>query len=226
MKISSIQLIQNISKRYDIEVKDNHNFFANGILVHNCQNIISDLYELITCDPVFEVTIKLDGSSMTGYRHDGYVGVCSRNMDLLETESNTFWRVAREQGIITWLREQERDYAIQGELIGEGVQGNPEKITGQKFYLYDIYDIEAKCYLNHFKRIEIWPFHHVPVIEIQRWANYKNISKEDFIESLLKQADGPSLNHTTNREGIVFKSIDDPAFSFKIISNSFLLKER
>lgn len=35
MRISKIEKIENDSLLYDIEVKDNHNFFANGILVHN-----------------------------------------------------------------------------------------------------------------------------------------------------------------------------------------------
>lgn len=35
-KIKSIKKIINNSKRYDIEVEKNHNFFANNILVHNC----------------------------------------------------------------------------------------------------------------------------------------------------------------------------------------------
>ena len=33
MKINSIKKIQNDSLKYDIEVKDNHNFFSNNILV-------------------------------------------------------------------------------------------------------------------------------------------------------------------------------------------------
>lgn len=36
MKIKSIKKIDNTSKKYDISVKKNNNFFANGILVHNC----------------------------------------------------------------------------------------------------------------------------------------------------------------------------------------------
>lgn len=35
MKIKSIKKIKNNSKRYDIQIKNNNNFFANGILVHN-----------------------------------------------------------------------------------------------------------------------------------------------------------------------------------------------
>ena len=36
VKIKSIKKVSNYSPRYDLTIKDNHNFFANGILVHNC----------------------------------------------------------------------------------------------------------------------------------------------------------------------------------------------
>jgi DNA ligase (NAD+) len=35
-KIVKIEKLDNTFDRYDLEVEDNHNFFANGILVHNC----------------------------------------------------------------------------------------------------------------------------------------------------------------------------------------------
>lgn len=44
MKLSKISKIQKINlqqNRYDIEVKDNHNYFANNILVHNCRCVTS-----------------------------------------------------------------------------------------------------------------------------------------------------------------------------------------
>jgi len=41
-KIKSINIVDN-EDVYDIEVKDNHNFFANNLLVHNCA-------ELVLCD--------------------------------------------------------------------------------------------------------------------------------------------------------------------------------
>lgn len=36
MKVIKVERIENLSMNYDIEVVDNHNFMANGILVHNC----------------------------------------------------------------------------------------------------------------------------------------------------------------------------------------------
>ena len=39
VRIKKIAPIISTSKRYDIEVADNHNFFANNILVHNSLGI-------------------------------------------------------------------------------------------------------------------------------------------------------------------------------------------
>jgi len=40
LRIKAIRKIDSASKRYDIEVADNHNFYANGILVHNSLGIL------------------------------------------------------------------------------------------------------------------------------------------------------------------------------------------
>lgn len=39
VRIKSIKRLNKSYNKYDLEVKDNHNFFANGILVHNCRTI-------------------------------------------------------------------------------------------------------------------------------------------------------------------------------------------
>jgi len=39
IKIKSIKKLEKLYNKYDLEVKDNHNFFANNILVHNCRAI-------------------------------------------------------------------------------------------------------------------------------------------------------------------------------------------
>jgi ribonucleoside-diphosphate reductase alpha chain len=36
----SIEYLEEVEDVYDITVEDNHNFFANGILVHNCQEVV------------------------------------------------------------------------------------------------------------------------------------------------------------------------------------------
>jgi RNA ligase (TIGR02306 family) len=197
-----------------------------------CQNLRKEIFETRK-NELYEVTVKLDGSSTTVYVKDGEVGVCSRNIDLKETEGNSFWKAAREQGIVDALlaisADTGNDYAIQGELIGEGIQGNPEKIKGQRFHLFDVYSITAGHYLNPVTRgaflIRLNQFgaciEHVPVRE----ALISVTERFETIDQLLEFAEGPSLNPETKREGLVFKSYDSE-FSFKAISNSYLLKHK
>ncbi len=54
----------------------------------------------------FEVTKKLEGSSMTCCLIDDKFGVCSRNLDLSETGKNQYWRAARTFGIEDAMRKQ------------------------------------------------------------------------------------------------------------------------
>jgi RNA ligase (TIGR02306 family) len=114
----------------------------------------------------WEVTEKLDGSSMTVYYKDGKFGVCSRNWALKETEGNSLWKQARQYQLEQVL-VKEGNFAVQGELIGEGIQGNPYKLRGQDFYVYDIYDINEQRYLSPAERkafVERNGLKHVPVI--------------------------------------------------------------
>ena len=167
----------------------------------------------------WEGTEKLNGSSMTVYHKDGKFGVCSRNWALKETESNSLWKVARHYDLENILTK-EGNYAVQGELIGEGIQGNPYKIKGQDYYVYNVYDIDKQRYLCPQERQEFVKrnnLKHVPVL-------FNNVSVfEQTTDTLLIMAEGKSvLNNTTEREGIVFKHNGE--VSFKAISNKFLLK--
>lgn len=93
--------------------------------VQNIWNKVKDLKES------FEVSIKLDGTSCTYYYNNGVFGVCSRNLEIIETEGNTLWDIAKACKIEESLREYGKNVALQGEVIGEGIQGNPENIRGQ-----------------------------------------------------------------------------------------------
>lgn len=183
-------------------------------------------------DELFEVTEKLDGSSMTVYISiDGRYGVCSRNWDLdLEAGGETsFARAAKDMDVFMKTVKEEMDkygeeptgFALQGELVGPGVQGNKYDLRELEFRIFDLYDIELQRYREADGRVGFVfasDLKHVPVIETR---------KLDFetIQDILAYADGPSsLNPKVMREGVVFKSLQDPSFSFKVISNEWLLK--
>jgi RNA ligase (TIGR02306 family) len=190
----------------------------------------------------FQESTKMDGSSMTVYyiakgshyyeqnakpdadgnMPDELSGVCSRNLDLVETQGNQFWITARENQIIEKLRTYGRNLAIQGELCGSGIQSNFEKfpVGVHDFFVYDVWDIDRQEYLlpaeTHLLACELG-LKHVPVHgEIVLGEVAQTISQ------ILDRAEGTGLNGA-KREGLVFKHIES-GFSFKAISNSYLLK--
>ena len=177
-------------------------------------------------EALYEVTIKLDGSSMTVSHNAGEAGVCGRNWQLKEDAGNSLWRVARREKLIDSLVAYGRNIALQGEIIGEGIQGNPEKLRGQSFLLFDVYDIDRQAYLGREARRQVVEdlralgaiLLETPCIDVLPLSRFNG-----SVARVLDYAEGPSLNTEITREGVVFKRIDG-ASSFKAISNSYLLK--
>lgn len=174
-------------------------------------------------ETLFDATEKLDGSSTTFYIKDGEFGVCSRNLELLEDDENTLWKCGRDMNIKAKLESLAINIALQGELIGEGIQGNPYKIKGQTVRFYNAFDIDRYEYLRYEdfnKLIGMLGLETVPVI-------HEGLRLPESIEEILKLAEGKSiLNPNFNREGLVFRTRGAKRISFKAISNLFLLGEK
>ena len=169
----------------------------------------------------FEVTIKLDGSSCTIFSCNEEDGVCSRNLELKRDENNAFWRIALEYDIHKKIRAYGRNLAVQGELIAPNIQSNYEKVNKPEFYVFDVFDIDKQEYMLPKERQEfckILNIPHVPVVD-------KAFSMIDNVDALLDMAEGNGMNVGVKREGLVFKH-NNSEFSFKSISNSYLLKEK
>ena len=172
---------------------------------------------------VWEMTEKLDGSSMTIYVNQEECGVCSRNLNLKESEENSFWRVAIRENLIDKIKSTGKNIALQGELVGPGVQGNKYNLSELQFYLFDVYDIDTQEYYTPEQRWMLvlqLGLKHAPILSHE--LNFKE--NEWTLDYVLRNAEFKSyLNQQTEAEGVVFKSIDGKN-SFKAISNKFLLK--
>jgi len=173
---------------------------------------------------IYVVTEKLDGSSTTFYLRGEDFGVCSRNIELLETEGNTFWDMAKKYDVEAKLRKLGRNLALQGETIGVGIQSNKYKLDDKQFFLFNIYDIDASGYVNHAELEDLakeLDLNLVPVVD-------KEFILIDNIDKLVEMAKGFSvLNKKTKREGYVLKKKHhEPGegVSFKVINPDFLLK--
>lgn len=171
---------------------------------------------------VFYVTEKLDGSSVTYYVKDGVFGVCSRNLDLVESETNSMWKFAITSGLKDRLLSLNKNIAVQGEIIGEGIQGNPYKQIGQTVRLFNGFDIDKYEYLSLDELLKLSDFlevNTVPMLDL-------DFKLPETVDELLSYADSKSvLNGKFDREGVVIRS-HDRKISFKVISNKFLLNEK
>jgi RNA ligase (TIGR02306 family) len=171
-------------------------------------------------DVKFYVTEKLDGSSATFYINDGVFGVCSRNLELLETEGNSFWKVARELKLEESLVSLGKNICLQGELIGESVQGNPYKIKGQTVRFFNGFNIDTQENIPFLEFVELTQKMNLTTVPILDY----DFTLPETVENMLEYADKKSeLNSNLDREGIVVRSYDR-TISFKVISNKFLLK--
>lgn len=173
----------------------------------------------------FYVTEKLDGSSATFYRTAERFGVCSRNLDLLD--GNMYWNVARACDLENKIPV---GFAVQGEIIGESIQGNPLKRNGHELYIFNVYNITEGRYLNFEEFAGFVADHgmqHVPVVD-------NALTLPGDVAALVDMADGKSiLTPDADREGLVFRPLmekreeirgSQSRLSFKAISNRYLLK--
>uniref|UniRef100_A0AAT9TSL0 RNA ligase n=1 Tax=Pseudomonas phage JS TaxID=3015289 RepID=A0AAT9TSL0_9VIRU len=199
----------------------------------------------------FEVTFKLDGSSLTIWHKDGEVGVASRNVGfrledekigfftaiknffkgrgwkrVIKKDSNHFTAMAEELNLGERLRYFGLNIALQGELVAPNIQGNFEGVDKPEYYVYDIYNISDSRYclpaerlaiLNTLNQLGGETVKHVPVY---MW----DVGVPKDMQLVIKMASGESALNGKYREGLVFKSMSRD-FSFKVISNEYLLKE-
>lgn len=174
-------------------------------------------------DDEYEVTLKVDGSSCTFFYNNGEVGVCSRNLELKTDESNAgnaFVKKFNELGLREKLTTLGRNIAIQGELWGSGINGNHEGISDIRYNVFDIYDIDTQKYIGNIERYKIVDtlgLDNVPVIQVS--TDVRNFTS---VQHFLDYAERPSIYNKV-AEGVVFKSLTNPDYSFKAISNTFLL---
>jgi RNA ligase (TIGR02306 family) len=194
------------------------------------QNLADKVFTPEWREDLWEVTMKLDGSSCTIYCKDGKVGICSRNLELdidsPENIDNTFVRTVIDSGLYDWMIRRGENLAVQAELMGPGIQGNREGFKESQLHIFDIYNHEAGQYYISADRKHLYDWMvgegvnqykvlHAPVLATKTLNTYTTI------QSFLEFAEGPSINHPV-REGVVFKSITTPGRSFKAISNAFL----
>jgi RNA ligase (TIGR02306 family) len=181
-------------------------------------------------DATFTIEEKAEGSSVTVFQRDGDFGICSRNLRLkLEDQdvimNSPFTQPAFAAKLKEKLASACPNIALQFETIGPAVQGNYYNLDAWEYRLFDVYDIDTQKYytpkemrvLANFLQIKT-----VPILETD--FDIRGMTSDDFLN--YAASDSSRIGDLKNlmREGVVFKSNKGDRFTFKAVSNAYLLK--
>jgi RNA ligase (TIGR02306 family) len=170
-------------------------------------------------------------------------------------KENVYWKIAHEYIIEERLRQLGRELAIQGEIVGEGIQGNPLRIKGNKLYIFNMFDITDNRYLSlkemkdiinktlYCKSCSLKCSASDCECLCHNYLELVPILTEEFmlindIDKIVEMAKGNSVINNVKREGIVIRPVEDiydnnygevckfKRISFKSINNEYLLEEQ
>jgi RNA ligase (TIGR02306 family) len=208
--------------------------FPDFIVQKTDQRRIQEFPELLERykDEKWIVTEKLDGCSFTaGYFNNEFI-VCSRNL-MLKDSGCVYWYIAKKYNLeermkTMGLYTNADSLFIQGEIVGQKVQGNKYQLKDQRLYIFDVIrNREYKGWETVEYFAERLGIETVPVIN----DNY-NLTDID-IDLLVSYSSGRSrINENVMREGYVIRTpetkydLEFGRLSFKVISPEFLIKHK
>ena len=186
---------------------------------------------------VWQVSCKHDGTSCTiAYSKMVDEGnpeiVCSRNLRLKPESADgkvpVYWQMAKQYDVLTKLKELSEsvgiEYAVQGEIVGPGINKCKNREQTYKFLVFRIYDITHQKWVNPVDTVKMCKalgLEHVQIVK----DNFAFFDEIKTMDEALKFAEGKTAEGN-EREGVVLKTIDTlPYASFKIVSNRYLMKQ-
>lgn len=209
------------------------------------QERVQNCFRELPTRELWRIEEKVEGSSITIYWDGEKVGVTSRNIDLmLDIESNTFVDTARNSRLLEFVeivgRNLNQPVAIRGELVGPGIQDNIYELSDFRIYVYDVWlgsgyitpadrDQFVEGMLSYLEVTDSDSVVKQKVFAVPVVRRSSQPLEDEFenCDAIIAFADGKSLiNPKTLREGLVFKTLNLPVYSFKAISNAYLMGEK
>lgn len=170
---------------------------------------MDDLAGLMACD--WYATEKADGTSCTAFMRDGELRVCSRNLELKEfTDSgggNLYWRMARQYG----LEAMDEALALQFEIVGPGVQGNPMGLAHNEIRVFTAYNHATGERLSYDVLVDICSILNLPLARLVQTGRGPLTPDELRKMAEIKYPNGQPA------EGVVIRDFESQ-WSFKVIN--------
>ena len=175
------------------------------------------------------ITTKIDGQSATYYYKKkalgkDFFGIYSRELRKREDDPCTWSRIAKEKDIKTKLSRYDKSIWIQGEIAGPGIQKNKNKFTELRFFVFNIYIVDEKRYINPREMITFCSANGLEMVPLLQ----SDVSLTGGIDELVEMSKGVSeWSKDDLREGIVIREMNNydlSRISFKVINPDFLIK--
>lgn len=170
-------------------------------------------------------TEKADGTSCTVYNDEAGLHVCTRNWELKEFTAtggkNIYWTAARKYG----LERLPHGLALQFEVVGPGVQGNPMGLSEIEVRAFTLRNTVTHSYEPWARALEVCQRLDIPRArtlgthdQLQAHASHINghglpVFTDDELRKLA-EIKYPNGKHA---EGIVIRALDS-SWSFKVIN--------
>lgn len=182
--------------------------------IQNCYKDVSSL----VCE--WYVEEKIEGQSHSTYLHNDEFGVCSRNLELKDSD-NTFWNTAKSYKLEEKLRGLGKNLVLQCEQCGPGISGNIYNLKDYRLFLFDVFDIDNQKYLSTEERNNL-----AEKFGLNIPAFHGIVSKLEDLNEILLGAEQKSKISDTLQEGFIYRAIDEKRVTFKVVSNKYLLKQK
>ena len=180
----------------------------------------------------YYISTKMDGSSHSiGIDENGF-HVTGHNFEYKDDGKSSFYNYIKEHGIQekveVFAKENSlKEFTIQGEFCGPGIQSNRLRLIRPEWYVFTIRENGKRVSLSRMLEVcKNLGLEHVPIEEVGSDLP----SKYPTVDSLLERAEG-EYPKGGKKEGIVirptepvFCDIISSSLSMKVVSNRYLLK--
>lgn len=176
---------------------------------------VPEIVALMHVQPWY-ATEKADGTSATAYVDDAGLHVCSRNWELKEFTAsgakNVYWSVARKYG----LDRLPQGVALQFEVVGPGVQGNPMGLSELQARAFTLRDTVNHRYLPEADLNRTCKELDIPQARIIGTRDTMTAGTDDDLRRLAE------IKYPNGKygEGVVIRALDS-SWSFKVINLNY-----
>jgi len=176
----------------------------------------------------YYISTKMDGTSVSMGRRQGEFWVAGRTLMYADDGKSAAWSFAHKNQLVEKASLWEKDYTLQGEFCGAGIQGNRLKLFEPQWYIFNVIDPETNLRLPLDDMLSFCEQNGLACVPIEETGDSFQYPS---LDSLLERAEGQYASGMA-KEGIVIRS-KSPLYSktlrgdlsFKVINNRFLLKD-